>query len=247
MLSGIEIIHNEGRTQLSHDFTYFNLYTKVEINGLIGWSQYGTTGSYQDVIISGISLADAPLAALSSAAGTYCEQINATSNSVTYRVYRKSSGNHSVWLYIFTVTASVISTEGLEIYDASGVLRFSANGKWCKIMGVYADGVYNGKSRTGRSCAHVPQKQMTSQYNIFTRGNLGSCTIGGGIQGYQVYQQTGWSRSVILCDGDLLSQDLISMQQGPFPVQCSTSSVIPSSSSSESPKYQSIIIDVTGY
>lgn len=249
MTAGVEVIHDEGRVQLSHDFTYFNLFTKIVLSGTGGWSQFGTTGSYQDVTVSGIGMADVPMPALSSAAGTYCNRIASTGSSVTWRIYRVSSGNHPVTLYVFTVTAPVVSgyNGGLEIYGPDGVLRFSDSGKWCSILGVFENDVYTGKSRSGRSCAHVPQKQITSQYNLFTVGGLGSCVQPGGTAGYQVYQQSGWSRSVIVCNGDALSRTQVAMQTSTVPVQCSPSPVGPISTSSEAPGFRSMILDVTGY
>ncbi len=247
MPAGIEIYTADNHLQLTDNNIYFRLEQKVVLDNT-GWAQYGNNGSYRDVTFTGPGSGDAPMLALASQAATWHRQISSTSTSVTYRVYRTSAGGYSVTCYLFSKRPPPDSNMPFCIFNDAGQCVFNANYPPARPIGTFSAGTYTGLDRTGRSLAFVPQKRAASQYILWTYGGAGSCQLPGGINGYQAYQQTGWSETALNCWGEAISWANFATQVGPIPHSCAGSSnQYGPGSGSETQGYSALILDVTGY
>lgn len=246
MTVGLEFNTDDGHLQLAVGMVFFrHIHTEVMLSGASGWAQFGSNGSYKDLTLAGLTLADVPMIALSSTGGTWAKLIS-TSGGLTWRIYRIGSVN--VTVYVFNTTP--VPTDpgyGMILYDpsGSGVIRWSSEYRIANPIGTFDENGYTGLDRTGRQCAHVPQKQGTSQYLQFSKAGYGSCQIGS-MLGYQFYQSTGWGRTAVVCSGSNLSALNLALQTSNIPYMCSPQPTLPASTASESPSFRSLILDVTG-
>lgn len=246
MTAGFELLTDDGHLQLSTDRLYFRLEQALVLDNT-GWSQHGTSGSYRDVVFTGPGSSDAPMLALASQAAVWHRQISSTSSSVTFRVYRTTSGSYPVSCWLFSRRLPPSDPPPFALYNSSGQCILSAAYPPARPLGVFKDGVYTGVSRTGRTLAFVPQTRKTYDYATYSAGGYGSCTSGS-TPGYQFYQETGWSEDAVICWGASLSLSNIYMQLGPFPYFCSpTPATPPSNSRGTTGKTSALVLDVTDY
>ncbi|GFE73443.1 hypothetical protein NTCA1_10920 [Novosphingobium sp. TCA1] len=200
MTAGMETITPDGRGQLTTDMVFFRLEQTVQLPAGSGWSQYGNNSGQRDVFIAGLTIADAPMPALTSAGGSWAEIVSTSGGGITYRVY--SVGPSDVTLLVFSQRRPPVSAHmaGCELYKPDGSIVFSSDYPIARPLGILSNTGYSGVSLAGRSVAHVPQKQEANSAVNYTYTGQGSCQIGP-YQGYQVYQRNQWSRTSVVASG----------------------------------------------
>ena len=245
MAALIETWTVDGHSQLRDDYLYFRLEGKASFDATTAaWAQYGNNGgSYRDITFNGPGLADAPMLALSSAAGTWAKLIASTGSSLTYRITRTSAQIVNMWL--FSARRPPNDSGLVCFYADDGGCIFNSDYPIARPLGTYSNDGYSGISIAGRTLAHVPQKQETASYNIYQSQGLGSCSFNGQAS-YQITNTTGWSERQVAASNGSLSAANITSIIGPVNYQCMQTNQPPVGSSYSSAIWSSLIIDVTG-
>lgn len=214
--------------------------------GSDGWTASRVT-AVKEVFVAGYSLADQPVAALSSASGSFATII-AASGGVTIRVTR--IGSDPVLIYLFTNRRPTDPGMGAVMYDTDQLPVWSALTPVLSPIGVFDNNGYVGLPLAGRSCAHIPQRRADTNELIFTTGGLGSCTYSGPsgapTQGYDIRRQDRDTATFVRCQGAAISAHGATVLGSSSPFLCSSSPSPPSGAASVQTKYRSVIIDVTG-
>ena len=215
--------------------------------GSTGWIGERVT-SFKEVFVAGYSLADQPVAALSSASGSFAT-IVAAAGGINIRVTR--IGSDPVMIYLFTNRRPTDPGMGAVMYDANQKPVWSALTPTLNPIGVFDNAGYVGLPLAGRSCAHISQRRAATTELIFTAGNLGSCTYSGTsgtpTAGYDIRRQDRDSATLVRCQGATVSAHGATFLGSSTPFQCSTSPTPPSGAASVQSKYRSVIIDVTNF
>ncbi|WP_395391544.1 hypothetical protein WBP07_12855 [Novosphingobium sp. BL-8A] len=245
MAAGFICYTDDGHLQITDKQVYFRLEAKASFDATTtGWSQYGNQGgSYRDIIFNGPSLTDAPMLALSSSAGTWAKLIASSTGSLTYRITRKSAA--VVDMYLFSARRPPATGGCFRLFDDNGVCIVNDAYPIARPLGMVNASGYSGISLSGRKAAHVPQKQETSSYNIYTSQGLGSCTFNGQ-PAYQITNTTGWSEGQCIATTGSASGTNLTSVVGPVNYQCMQTNQPPLGSSYSSAEWSSLIIDVTG-
>ncbi len=245
MAAGFRCLTDDGYLQITDSQIYFRQEGKASLDASTsGWGQYGNQGgSFRDVTFTGPSLSDAPMLALSSAAGTWAKLIASSAGSLTYRITR--TGAQVVDMYLFSARRPPATGGEFRLYDDSGNCIVNNAYPIARPIGMLTRDGYSGVSVAGRKCAHVPLKQETATYNLYQSNGLGSCTFNGQ-PAYQITNTTGWIEGqVIATTGQVAGQTLRSVI-GPVNYQCMQSNSPPIGSNFASVEWQAMILDVTG-
>jgi len=230
---------------------FFTLSLKGTTAG-VSWVQEGNNSGSYDLVISGYSLSDAPMLALKGP-GSWHTLIAATGSSLTFRIFRVGPSG-DITYYFFTNRRPPVnaSETGLEVYNAAGQVVYASDTLIARPMGVFSGNLfgsssYSGQPIAGRDIAHVPIKQGTYSFQNDDYGNLGSCTVPGGISGYSLSRTTGFQRSAISVSTGSIASNPRESQVTLANMFCSPSFSPDISSSGSALSYQSLILDVTHF
>jgi hypothetical protein len=255
MPAGIEMNTPDGRVQLLTGQIYFRLEQKIEIPaGSAGWGQFGNNSGQRDVFVAGLTPSDIPMLALASPSYTWADIVSTANGGITWRIYATGTSSNPITLYVFSQRRPPVSEHmaGAELFAPDGSIVWSSDYPICRPLGRLANpspGTYTGVSLSGRSVAHVPQKQEVTSAASYTSGGLGSCYYSSNIQGYQVFRRDQWARlgvaawgSSVSGSGNAFFQDSGSYQYACVPSQAS----IPATQQiGTTGGWSSLIIDVT--
>lgn len=253
MSAGFICRTEDGVVQVSDADVHFSLFQKGTLPET-GWSvEADTSGegyAFQYTLtITGHSLSDSPLLAISSKRGTWHSLVGSTSNSLTFRIYRVLQGSPDDTVRWFLFSRKVIpphSGSPIKIRNASGDIVFSGSYPPARILGKIDQNGYVGLPVAGRLCAHVPVKQgMASRRTLFSAQH-GSCSSGG-MPGYQVYESRLSSRtSIIAADSSVVVGRARGLNIQAISLYCSLSMIYQDNYSTSS-GFMSLILDVTNY
>ncbi|PZQ55256.1 MAG: hypothetical protein DI555_07850 [Novosphingobium pentaromativorans] len=253
MPAGIEMNTPDGRVQLLTSQIYFRLEQKIEIPaGSTGWQQFSNNSGQRDVFVAGLSPSDIPMLAIASPSFTWADVVSTANGGITWRIYATSTGSNPITLYVFSQRRPPVSEHmaGAELYAPDGSIVWSSDYPIARPLGILsnpAPGTYSGVGLSGRSVAHVPQKQEVNSAISFTSAGEGSCRIGP-YNGWQVYRRDQWSRTGVSAWGSLVSGSGTAFFQdsGSFQYMCASSpSSIPLSQQISTVGWRSLILDVT--
>lgn len=250
MPAGFQSLADGIHTQLTNEDVYFTLSAKGVISGV--WSQEGNNSGFVDIVLSGYSLADVPMFALKSASGTWSTLIADTASSLTYRVFRVGGADVNYFLFTNRSPSPNASKAGIELYKPNGQLVFASDTLIARPMGIFSGNLfgsssYSGQPLAGKEIAHVPMKQGTYSYQNDVYGNLGSCLLPGGINGYSLTRTTGWQRSAVSVGVGSVSHAPRFSQVTLGNMFCSSVFTPNTNSSGGALSYSSLILDVTNY
>lgn len=237
--------------QITDTDIFFTLSAKGSSAG-VSWIQEGNNSGYYDLVFSGYSLSDAPMLALSGASGSWHTMISATPSSLTFRIFSVLIGTVTHYLFTNRRPSTNASKSGLEVYNSSGQVVYASDTLIARPMGVFSGDLfgsssYSGQSIAGRDIAHVPIKQGTYSFSNDDYGNLGSCTVPGGLSGYSLTTTTGFQRSAIATSTGSISSVPRSSQVTIGNIYCAPSFIPDRSNSNSALSYQSLILDVTHF
>lgn len=254
MSAGFICRTEDGVVQVSDADVHFSLFQKGTLPET-GWTlEADTSGegyAFQyNLTITGHSLSDSPMLAISSKRGTWHSLVDSTSNSLTFRIYRVLQGSPDDTVRWFLFSRKVIpphSGSPIKIRNASGDIVFSGSYPPARILGKIDQNGYSGLPVAGRLCAHVPVKQGVSSFRTLFSGQYGSCMTSGSYPGYQVYESRLSSRtSIIASDSSAIAGPNRGLNIQAIALYCSPS-MVNQNNYSVSDGFMSLILDVTNY
>lgn len=253
MSAGFICRTDDGVIQVSDSDVHFNLFEK----GLLpntGWTvEPDTSGAgyafQYDLTITGYSLLDSPMLAISSKRGTWHSLLGSTSNSLTFRIYRLLQGDTDDTVRWFLFSRKIIpphSGSAIKIRNSSGDIVFSDSYPPARILGKIDQNGYIGLPVSGKICAHVPVKQLVASYRDLFSGQYGSC-MSGGMPAYQIYESRLSVRNTIIAtDSSVSAGGSRGINIQAIALYCSPS-MVRQTNSSVSSGFMSLILDVTNY
>lgn len=251
MPAGFQSFTDTGVDQIVDSDIFFTLSVKGTTAGAT-WSQEGGNSGFTDVTFSGYSLADAPMIALKGP-GSWATLQSSTGSSLTFRIFNTSVPD-VVTYYLFTNRRPPVNASkcGLEVYNSAGQIVYGSDTLIARPLGVFSgelfgSSAYSGAPIAGRDLAHVPIKQGTYSFLANDYGNLGSCTLPGGIPGYSLTQTTGFQRSALVASVGSISSNPRASTVTIGNIFCSASFNPDTSGSNSALSYKSLILDVTHF
>lgn len=253
MSAGFICRTEDGVVQVSDTDVHFNLFEKGVLPST-GWTlESDTSGAgyafQYNLTITGYSLSDSPMLAISSKRGTWHSLLSSTSNSLTFRIYRLVQGDPDDTVRWFLFSRKVIpphSGSPIKIRNANGDIVFSGSYPPARILGKLDQNGYSGLPVAGRLCAHVPVKQGVSSFRTIFSGQYGSCSSPAG-PGYQVYESRLSTRtSIIAADSLAITGPNRGINIQGIALYCSPG-MVNQNNYSVSGGFMSLILDVTNY
>lgn len=201
MPAGFETYTPDGRVQLLANMTYFRLEQRIDLP-TSGWGQFGNNSGQRDVFVAGLTMADAPMMALTATTHTWADIVSTANGGITWRVYAVNPSASTIVAIVFSQRRPPVSDHmaGAEFFMTDGTIAWSSDYPIARPLGVITQNGYSGVSVAGRHLAHVPQKQEVSTALSFTYAGLGSCRQGN-TNGYQVYRRDQWARTGVTAWG----------------------------------------------